>query len=130
MMNPDFHVMRSAADYALRALVVLACAEGPVICGALARQEKLPAHYVAKLLQNLARRGILLGVKGAKGGFSLLKPANEITVFEVLQVVQPAKVPAYYPERLRNTILSFLRDTTIADLVREDRRRRKGMAAA
>jgi Rrf2 family protein len=81
--------MAQGVEWALHACVNLAWAgpERPLPVAALAELNGLPAPYLNKQLQALARAGILVSTPGARGGFSLARPAAEITVLDVVQAV-------------------------------------------
>jgi len=49
--------------------------------------EGLPDRFLLKLLGALVRAGILLSVKGPNGGYRLAKPANKVTLLEVIEAV-------------------------------------------
>jgi Rrf2 family transcriptional regulator, iron-sulfur cluster assembly transcription factor len=74
-------------EYAIRALAFLA-RTGRVASGEeIARAEKIPAPVLAKLLQVLARKGLLDSRRGPGGGFRLARPAAEITLCDVVAAV-------------------------------------------
>ena len=81
--------MGQGVEWALHACVNLAWAgpERPLPVAALAELNDLPAPYLNKQLQALARAGVLTSVPGARGGFSLARPAEDITVLDVVQAV-------------------------------------------
>ena len=80
------------AEYALRAIVALAQAEGEAIVTArIAEVTKVPAGYLAKVLQTLGRGGLVQSKRGLGGGFTLARPAEEISVLEVVDAVDPLK---------------------------------------
>jgi Rrf2 family protein len=54
----------------------------------IAEYHGVPAAYLAKHLQSLARAGVLETVKGARGGYRLARPAAEITVLEVVEAIE------------------------------------------
>lgn len=74
------------AEYGLIVSVHLARrnGEGPVAARELAVQEKLPADYVEQILLRLRRAGIVNSVRGARGGYLLSRPADAISVKDVL----------------------------------------------
>ena len=76
-----------ASEYALRALTELARCEPEkwVLTGELAELLELPVHYLGKVLQNLARKGILESQRGRQGGFRLAESPDDITVFDVVR---------------------------------------------
>jgi Rrf2 family protein len=77
-------------EYALRAVVYLASEEG----GARTAQQvaaagKVPPGYMAKVLQALSRAGVVHSQRGLHGGFTLTRPAEELTVWDIVQAVDP-----------------------------------------
>ncbi|WP_426570814.1 RrF2 family transcriptional regulator [Aquihabitans sp. McL0605] len=76
-------------EWALHACVHLAMAgpDRPVPVASLAELNDLPAPYLNKQLQALARAGVLTSTPGARGGFSLARPPERITVLDVVQAV-------------------------------------------
>ncbi len=75
-----------ASEYALRALSELARCEPDewVLAGDLAELLNLPSHYLAKVLQKLARQNILDSQRGRLGGFRLARPATEISIYDIV----------------------------------------------
>ena len=74
------------ADYALRALVELAASGGgPVKGEALAGSQDIPPRFLESILAQLRQRGILLSRRGAEGGYWLARPADLITLAEVIR---------------------------------------------
>jgi len=55
----------------------------------LAAEIGVGAAYLAKILENLTRTGLLHGVRGPGGGVHLARPASEITPWEVVAAVEP-----------------------------------------
>jgi Rrf2 family protein len=53
--------------------------------GRIAREIKAPQNYLGKLLQVLAREGLLVSQKGLGGGFRLARDPNEITLYDVVE---------------------------------------------
>jgi Rrf2 family protein len=78
------------AEYALRAVVALAQHHGePQITARLAQMTRVPEGYLSKVLQTLARAGLVSARRGLHGGFSLTRSPEEITVLEVINAVEP-----------------------------------------
>jgi len=77
------------ADYGTRGMIHLA--KMPVtavtLVSSIASAEGLPESYLAKIFQDLAKGGVLRSHRGAKGGFSLARPANEITLREIIEAI-------------------------------------------
>lgn len=78
------------SDYGLRAALELAAAWGepPIPAAELARRGDLPAEYARKMLQQLARGGIVAAQRGRAGGFTLALPPDRISVRDVVQSLQ------------------------------------------
>ncbi|HTY38711.1 MAG TPA: Rrf2 family transcriptional regulator [Bacteroidota bacterium] len=76
-------------EYAIQAVTYLArySAESRTSIRQLARTLKIPHHFLAKILQRLTQKGILVSTKGPSGGFALAVPAEEITVFHIVDAV-------------------------------------------
>ena len=75
------------ADYGARGIIHLAKKphDAVVLVGDIAAAEGLPESYLAKIFQELAREGIVRSFRGAKGGFSLGRPSDEITLRQVIE---------------------------------------------
>jgi Rrf2 family protein len=58
--------------------------EGPVTGRDMAAQERLPADYVEQILLRLRRADVIKSVRGARGGYMLARPAEEITIRDVI----------------------------------------------
>ena len=78
-----------AAEYAVRCMVYLA-QQGKGILAArqkIASHADIPAHFLAKIAQDLARAGFIEIRQGARGGFILLKDPESITLLEVVETM-------------------------------------------
>jgi Rrf2 family cysteine metabolism transcriptional repressor len=77
------------SPYALRALVELYRhgASGPVPIAELARRGQIPVQFLEQLFATLRRAGVLRSQRGVKGGYSFAIPANEITVVEIVELL-------------------------------------------
>ncbi len=83
-------IFGASATHALRALAHLAADDraGARLGRDLAREVGVPPHYLAKLLATLARAGVLTASRGVRGGYRLARPAEEITLFQVLEPIE------------------------------------------
>src|SRR3954469_15813790 len=84
------------ADYAVRAAVELAAAEGtgkPVKGEQLARGQGIPQNFLENILTELRRAGIIRTRRGAEGGYQLAQPAAAVTVADVLRAVEGPLAP-------------------------------------
>ena len=118
------------ADYALRALVTLARADGPLTADAVATAEGLPADFLRNVLNELQRTGLVQSRRGSDGGYRLARPASEVTTADVIRAVSGplAEVRGLRPEHddagnlqplwiaVRASLRSVLEHVTIADL--------------
>ncbi len=77
------------SPYALRALTELARigAESPVPIGELARRRDIPVQFLEQLFAVLRRAGLLKSQRGVKGGYTFARPASEITVLELVELL-------------------------------------------
>lgn len=78
-------MLSQTAQYALRAVLEIATRQGvPVGAGELARSLDLPPNYLSKTLHQLARAGVLESTRGKSGGFRLSRPAEKVTLLEIV----------------------------------------------
>ncbi len=77
------------SPYALRALTELATigAEHPIPIGELARRRDIPVQFLEQLFATLRRAGLLRSQRGVKGGYAFAREPNEITVLEVVELL-------------------------------------------
>jgi len=77
------------SPYALKALVELGRSSdpGPVPIGELARRRDIPVQFLEQLFAVLRRAGILRSQRGVKGGYSFARPPHEVTVLEVVELL-------------------------------------------
>ena len=80
----------SKSPYAIRALAELARSggSGPVPIGEIARRRDIPVQFLEGLFATLRRAGILSSQRGVKGGYSFARPADELTVLEVVEALE------------------------------------------
>ncbi len=76
-------------EYAIQAVLYLALnSNGKMISiRELTNKLDIPYHFVAKILQDLTRKGLLVSHKGPSGGFSLGTPAKDITLLEIVEAI-------------------------------------------
>lgn len=77
------------ADYALMAMKHLAVRTDAASASAreIAEQYDIPVELMAKVLQQLARRGLLTSHQGTRGGYQLSKPTTAISVADIIQAI-------------------------------------------
>jgi Rrf2 family protein len=82
----------NTAEYALRAVVYLAEHRATrCTTQTIADSAHIPSRYLAKVLQSLARAGVLSAQRGLNGGFCLDRDPSEITLLEVVEAVEPLR---------------------------------------
>ncbi len=74
------------AEYGVICALHLArrAAVGPVTGREIAAQERLPADYVEQILLRLRRAGVITSTRGARGGYALARPPQEISIRAVI----------------------------------------------
>jgi Rrf2 family protein len=77
------------SDYALRAAVCLAHAGKPLTTRQIADLTQVPAGYLSKVLQTLAKAGLVRSQRGLYGGFSLRVSPDKLTLLRVINAVDP-----------------------------------------
>ncbi|MGI8778827.1 MAG: RrF2 family transcriptional regulator [Solirubrobacteraceae bacterium] len=106
-------------DYAMRALVELAAGGGgsPITAERLAEAQGIPQKFLQNILLELRRAGIVASHRGPEGGHALARPADEITVADVIRAVDGplGSVAGHAPEDMEYRGATMrLRDTWVA----------------
>ncbi len=80
----------TAVDYGIRALVYLARQRPEKVClvSEISKSQDIPEKYLAKIMQSLAKGGLVKSLRGVKGGFLLAKPAAELTFRDAVECLQ------------------------------------------
>jgi len=83
------------AEYGVRLMVELGRqpTTGPVSLNSVAEAERLPLSYLEHLVAKLRREGLVTSTRGAHGGYSLARPAEEITMLEVVEALEGQIAP-------------------------------------
>jgi Rrf2 family protein len=125
------------ADYALRAAIELAAAgDGPVKGERIAQAQEIPLKFLENILVELRHAGIVRSQRGVEGGYWLARPAEDVSLAEVIRAVEGpiANVRGVGPHEVeyagaagrlqevwiavRASLRSVLEETTLADLAR------------
>lgn len=77
-------LLTRASEYALLSLDAIRKSDSPIGAEQLAGELSIPKSFLAKILQSLAKNGILESRKGAHGGFLLAKDITEISVNDII----------------------------------------------
>ena len=82
-------------SYAVRAAMQLAESEPmvPVPCSRLASEGEMPERFLLQILRILVTHGILKSTRGVDGGYSLSRPADEISLLEVIEAIREGMTP-------------------------------------
>ncbi len=82
--------LSTKGKYGVKALFELAMNEGagPISLRTIAERQGLSEHYLEQLAAPLRRAGIITAVRGAQGGYMLARPASQITVGDVIRVLE------------------------------------------
>jgi Rrf2 family transcriptional regulator, cysteine metabolism repressor len=108
------------SPYALSALVELYRLgdRGPVPIAELARRRDIPVQFLEQLFATLRRAGILRSHRGVKGGYTFARPGTEITVLEVVELLDgPVGAGATGVFAAAGAaVRSVLGDSTVADI--------------
>jgi Rrf2 family protein len=131
----------SRSDYGLRALIELAghYGQGPLQSSEIALRRHVPEQYLDQLLTILRKAGFIRSIRGPAGGHELVRNPEELTVLEVIQVLEgslspvswldePAEVTDHPHqcgqreiwERIREATTGILSSYTVADLLERE----------
>jgi len=116
----------SKSRYAVVALAELARSAGrPVPTAAVAERKDMPVQFLEQLFATLRRAGLLQSQRGVKGGYTLARPADEITVLEVVQALdgkvgeEASEAGGIWAEGVES-LREVFRSTTIAEVARRE----------
>lgn len=134
-------MITTTSRYAIRALVRLALLSKDELIGGkeLSDDLKIPANYLSKVMHNLRNSGFVEAVRGFRGGYKLLKPAQKIQLVDVVELFEgiysrprcflgkdhvcsdqnPCAAHNAF-KGARAAYVRFLEQTTIASLAREE----------
>lgn len=139
-------IQSAATKYAIRAMCHLAeygGGGGPVQAREIAQHLGIPYPFLSKILQELARRGILASTKGPGGGFRLVRPPEETSLHDLISVVEgpisetecmlgldvcadEAPCPMHdFWKSYRATFRRRMESISLVDLVRANRKKRQ-----
>lgn len=124
-------------DYALRAVIYLSLQKNgrPVPVSEIASSRRIPQKFLEKIIKNLIRTGLVYSHRGAHGGYTLARRADQISFRDVIEAVEgPISINICVTERRDCSVLSscnmqrvwqegqrrmleYFSDTTLADLL-------------
>ncbi len=138
-------------EYALRAMIVLGVeyGGGPTQIQEIADRERIPKKFLEQILLELKRAGLLESTRGVGGGYRLIKPPEEVTVAQIVRIIDGPLAPLSCVSRLahvkcpeqdgcglykvmkdvRDAIADVLENVTVADIcARADTPARSGVS--
>lgn len=82
--------LTAKSEYGLLAVIDLAGSESgsPVSAREISERQGIPAKFLEQLLVSLRKAGLVGAVRGARGGFTLSRPADSITVLDVVEALE------------------------------------------
>jgi Rrf2 family iron-sulfur cluster assembly transcriptional regulator len=131
-------ILSRACKYGLQAVLHLARHDQrPLLSKEIAQALSIPQHFLAKILQDLSRRGLLQSFKGRGGGFKLARPADNIRLLDVVETIEGGEFDAgcvlglrecsdekacpvhYQWKQIKAQILSMLSDKSVRGLLED-----------
>ncbi len=130
-------MISQTVEYALRAVVYLADhLEMPLTTQQIAAVTRIPQAYLSKVMQNLSRAGLVESRRGLHGGFTLSRSPEQLTIWDVMDAVEPLRRIRTCPLGLEShrirlcplhkklddalaQIEQVMRDTTLAEILAE-----------
>jgi len=99
VQNPVVHIP-AKVDYGMRAVLALAEKGDPATAEELAEDQGLHPKFLGSILNDLRRSGLVASRRGSEGGYRLARPADEITVADVMRALDGplAEVRGLRPE--------------------------------
>ena len=99
---PGTSMFSQTVEYALRAMVYLADHDRPRTTTQIAEVTHVPVSYLAKVLQSLSRAGLVRSLRGLHGGFTLARDPDEVTIWDVVESVDPIRRIHFCPLGLQS----------------------------
>jgi Rrf2 family transcriptional regulator, cysteine metabolism repressor len=116
----------SKSRYAVVAMAELArSGDRPVPIAQIAERRGMPVQFLEQLFSTLRRDGLLHSQRGVKGGYTLARPPDQITVLEVVQALdgkvgqEADEAGGIWGEGV-NALRDVFSSTTIADIARRE----------
>ena len=83
-------IYTKTGEYAIRAILFLArqSEDALVMSSEVAKREDIPSHYLAKILQRMAKYGYVDSYKGRGGGFKITKLALDSSILEIVERIE------------------------------------------
>ncbi|ASM36844.1 RrF2 family transcriptional regulator [Campylobacter sputorum] len=129
-----------ASEYALLSLILLAKSNNPKDVENISKELNISKSFLAKILQNLAKNGVLKSTRGINGGFLLAKDPKQITIASIIEYAekrptnvfecsgdienchnQNGDICTIWPifSKLQNIVDDFLKKITLKDIIQK-----------
>lgn len=129
--------LTAKSRYAVTAMLDLAMSGGSVSLRQVSQRHGLPISFLEQLFHEMRKKGLVVSERGKAGGFSLVLPANQISLYDILQAIDsPVQTTGCSPDSLNSCtnhkgkclshnvwsnlsqhITDFLVGTTLADVI-------------
>ncbi len=136
--------------YAVRSLLDLTLHSNGslVLLKDIAKRQSISVKYLESIFATLRRAGVIKGIRGAKGGYMLIKDPAEVTIYDIIFAMQGFIAPVGCVEdtcscnrvencvtrglwsKLTDSISETLKSFTLADLVCEHRNHKPGVSSS
>ena len=131
-------LLTKASEYALLSLLLISRQDTPEDVDTLSKRLNISRSFLAKVLQGLAREGILKSYKGAKGGFTLNLKPEDISIKKVIEIAEKKPIVIFecsqeashcssnkgefcmiwpFLNKFQNKIDEFLEEMTLSDIL-------------
>ncbi|HEY3787995.1 MAG TPA: Rrf2 family transcriptional regulator [Urbifossiella sp.] len=126
------------AEYACVAMLELAARHNdpkPARLADIADKHGIPPRFLVQILLDLKRSGLVASTRGAAGGYALARSPDEITLFDVIKIIDPREQPTRSDDPLQPTVYvqnirtvwdrivdaqqAILKDTTLTELIEQ-----------
>ena len=80
--------LKITTDYAIRIVYYLACRSEVITASELAYELEIPESYIPKITKKLKEANIITACEGIKGGYSLAKKTEDISLFDIISATE------------------------------------------
>jgi Rrf2 family transcriptional regulator, nitric oxide-sensitive transcriptional repressor len=84
-------VISATSQHAIRAMAYMAGANALTPSGNIAQATRTPRGYLAKIMRRLVRAGLARSLRGPHGGFTLAREPRAISLWDIVEAVDPAR---------------------------------------
>ncbi len=88
-------LLTKKTEYAILSLASIAKTQTPKNVELLSKELNIPKAYLAKILQEFSKNGILLSFKGTNGGFILALPPEELSILKITEISEDKNISVF-----------------------------------